>query len=64
MNYSIKETLTDIVPSDMRSTWLYTVDGAPSHVHTGVASTAKEQGVPLYISSPNSTPFSQACDKS
>ena len=40
---------------------LYLVDGAPSHMHSSVARALERLNFALYISPPNSTPFSQAC---
>ena len=65
MLFIVRETLVGAIPFAPGEKRVHIVDGAPSHMHASVARAFRLStvGTPLFISPPNSTPYSQACDK-
>ena len=63
MLHIVKETLRHAILLEEGEQCVFTVDGAPAHVHACVALAFKNAKLWLYITAPNCTPYIQACDK-
>ena len=61
--FIVKETLRDAIPLQEGEQCAYTADGAPAHMHASVALAFGNAKLWLYITTPNCTPYIQACDK-
>ena len=61
MCFIIKQTFRPEVANGQRC--LYTVDGAPSHLHPSVCKELRKRNASLYVSPPACTPYTQAFDK-
>jgi len=59
--FTIKESTRGLLPHG--DSCLYTIDGAPCHMHSSACSLLRSLSLQMYVSAPNTTPYSQGCDK-
>ena len=62
MLYIMKESTHSLYAGHLGDS-LYTIDGAPCHMHTSVCSLLCTRCMYMYVSAPNSTPYGQGCDE-
>ena len=60
MLFGIKEGTRGLLEE---ASYLYTVDGAPCHMHACICALLLSFMLYMYVSPPNTTPYSQGCDK-